>query len=167
VDNVLTVLRRYLHVDPRRYDLHINFPGGMPVDGPSAGVSIATAVYSALTGRPVDNRVAMTGEVSIRGLVRPVGGVAAKVEAARTAGAQTVLVPEENWQESFRTLPIRVVAVRRLQEVLDLALLPAGARPSRRPAAARGVGARPAREAAAAAGAADGAEGTAGVTPGA
>ncbi|MCL6594749.1 MAG: ATP-dependent protease LonB [Firmicutes bacterium] len=165
VDNVLTVLRRYLRVDPRRYDLHINFPGGMPVDGPSAGVSIATAVYSALTGRPVDNRVAMTGEVSIRGLVRPVGGVVAKVEAARTAGAQTVLVPEENWQESFRTLPIRVVAVRRLQEVLDLALLPAGARPSRRPAAARGVGARAGE--AAAAGAAERADGPTGVTPGA
>jgi Lon-like ATP-dependent protease len=131
VDNVLTVLRRHLRIDPRRFDLHINFPGGMPIDGPSAGVSIATAVYSAITGRPVNNRVAMTGEVSIRGLVRPVGGVVAKVEAAHSAGAETVIVPEENWQESFASLPVRVVGVRRLQEVLDLALMPAASATAR------------------------------------
>lgn len=67
VENVLTVLRRNLKVDPRDYDIHINFPGGIPIDGPSAGVTIATAVYSAITATPVDNTVAMTGEVSIRG----------------------------------------------------------------------------------------------------
>lgn len=122
VENVLTVLKQYLEEDPRDYDIHVNFPGGVPVDGPSAGVAIAVAVYSAFTGRPVDNRTAMTGEVSIRGLVKPVGGVAAKVEAARQAGCTRVIIPQENWQESFARLPgIRVVPVERLDEVFALA----------------------------------------------
>ena len=86
VENGLTAIRRLLDVDPRAYDIHINIPGAMPTDGPSAGVAIALAVYSAITGRLVDNRVAMTGEVSIRGEVKPVGGVVAKVEAAMRRG---------------------------------------------------------------------------------
>ncbi|HEY3368148.1 MAG TPA: ATP-dependent protease LonB [Symbiobacteriaceae bacterium] len=123
VENVLTVLKRYFDFDPRDYDLHVNFPGGIPVDGPSAGVTMATAIYSAFTGRPVDNRLAMTGEVSIRGFVKPVGGVVAKVEAARQAGCTRVLIPKENWQECFRDLPgIRVLPVDRLSEAFDLAL---------------------------------------------
>lgn len=125
VDNVQTVLRRLLQVDLRDYDIHMNFPGGVPVDGPSAGVSMLTAVYSALTETPVNNLVAMTGEVSIRGSVRPVGGVVAKVEAARLAGARKVLIPKDNWQEIFRTLTdIRVIPVQTVNEVLAEALLP-------------------------------------------
>ncbi len=126
VENVLTVLRHHLAQDSRDYHIHVNFPGGMPVDGPSAGVSIAAAVASALSGRPVDNRVALTGEISIRGLVKPVGGVVAKVEAARIAGAKKVLIPKENWQEMFRNYQdVEIVAVETLEEVLDNALLPA------------------------------------------
>ena len=118
VENVLTVLKQYLTQDPRDYDIHVNFPGGVPVDGPSAGVAIATAIYSAFTGSPVDNRTAMTGEVSIRGLVKPVGGVVAKVEAARQAGCTRVLIPRENWQEAFAELAgITVVPVDRLDEL--------------------------------------------------
>lgn len=118
VENVLTVLKQHLEADPRDYDIHVNFPGGIPVDGPSAGVAIATAIYSAFTGRPVDNRVAMTGEVSIRGLVKPVGGVVAKVEAARLAGCTRVLIPRENWQETFREMEgLRVVPVDRLEQL--------------------------------------------------
>ncbi len=123
VENVLTVLKQYLEVDARDYDIHVNFPGGVPVDGPSAGVAIATAIYSAFTGRPVDNRLAMTGEVSIRGLVKPVGGVVAKVEAARQAGCTRVLIPCENWQESFRDLVgITVLPMERLDDLLAEAL---------------------------------------------
>jgi ATP-dependent Lon protease len=123
VENVLTVLKRYLSIDPRDYDIHVNFPGGVPVDGPSAGVTMATALYSAFSGKPVDNRLAMTGEVSIRGFVKPVGGVVAKVEAARQAGCTRVLVPRENWQECFRDMAgMEVIAVDRLDEVFDLAL---------------------------------------------
>lgn len=122
VENVLTLLRS-LGFRPHDFDLHINFPGGIPIDGPSAGVSMATAITSALIQIPVDNRLAMTGEVSIHGRVKPVGGVVAKVEAAFQAGAVKVLVPKENYQESFATLQgLKVVAVDTIQEVLQEAL---------------------------------------------
>ncbi len=124
VESVLTVLGTVLHEDLRDYDLHINLPGGMPVDGPSAGVTIAVAAYSAITQRKVDNLLAMTGEISIHGEVRPVGGVPAKVRAASEAGARRVLVPQENDQEILHQMDVEVVAVRRLQEALGYALLP-------------------------------------------
>ncbi|NLJ77239.1 MAG: ATP-dependent protease LonB [Peptococcaceae bacterium] len=123
VENVLTVLRRTLDIDPRDYDLHVNFPGGAPADGPSAGITIATAIYSAIMGIPVDNKVAMTGEISIRGLVKPVGGVVAKVEAARQAGATKVVIPAENYQDLFKGLQgITVEPVEKLDEVFRAAL---------------------------------------------
>lgn len=125
VENVLTLIRRYLDVDPRHYDLHINFPGGTPVDGPSAGVSLLVAVYSAITGRPVDNETAMTGEISIRGRVLPVGGVVPKVEAARRAGARRVIIPKDNWQDLFRDeRELSIVPVEHVRELVDLTLLP-------------------------------------------
>ncbi|MBX5436587.1 MAG: ATP-dependent protease LonB [Alicyclobacillaceae bacterium] len=124
LDNVLTALRRCAGLDARHYHLHINFPGGMPVDGPSAGIAMATAIYSAVTGVPVLNTVAMTGEISIRGLVRPVGGVPAKIMAAAEAGATTVIIPKENWQEVFRQYEgVRVVAVEKFEDVLRHALV--------------------------------------------
>jgi Lon-like ATP-dependent protease len=123
IENVLTVLNR-LGVQPYDYDLHINFPGGVPVDGPSAGITIAAAIYSAIKERPVDNLVAMTGEVSIHGKVKPVGGVVAKVEAARQAGAKRVLIPEENWQSLFADMKgIEVIPVSTVQQAIELALL--------------------------------------------
>ena len=124
VENVLTVLRHTMNLDCRDYDIHVNFPGGIPADGPSAGVAIAAAVYSAITQIPVDNKVAMTGEVSIRGKVKPVGGVTAKVEAARLAGATRVLIPRENWQSIFAGLSgIEVIPVDTVKEVLDKAVI--------------------------------------------
>ena len=83
MENVITVLRQNFHLRPQDYDIHVNFPGSIPVDGPSAGIAVVTAIYSAITGRKVNNAVAMTGEVSIRGLVKPVGGIVPKLEAAR------------------------------------------------------------------------------------
>lgn len=123
VDNVITVLRRYLDTDPRNYDIHVNFPGGVPIDGPSAGVTIATAICSALLNKPVDNRLAMTGEISVRGNVKPIGGVVAKIEAARQAGVKRVLIPKENWQEMFRSFKeIEIIPVERFEEVMEQAL---------------------------------------------
>jgi Lon-like ATP-dependent protease len=123
IDNVQTVMRKFLGIDPRKYDIHINFPGGSPVDGPSAGIAITTAVYSAITGRMVDNEVAMTGEISIRGNVKPIGGVMAKIEAARKAGATKVIVPRENYQESFKNMEIQVIPVDKIEEVINIALI--------------------------------------------
>ncbi|MDD3652627.1 MAG: ATP-dependent protease LonB [Desulfotomaculaceae bacterium] len=124
VDNVLTVLRRTMGLNPGDFDIHINFPGASPTDGPSAGITIATAVYSAILGIPVDNTVAMTGEVSIRGLVKPVGGIVAKVEAASRAGVKKVLIPAENYHEVFCELhDMQIRPVKYLEEVIRLALI--------------------------------------------
>ncbi|BAU26958.1 Lon-like ATP-dependent protease [Aneurinibacillus soli] len=124
LDNVLTVLRRY-GIATHDYVLHVNFPGGAPVDGPSAGIAMATAIYSAITEQPVDNYVAMTGEIGIHGTVKPVGGVAAKVEAARHAGVKKVLVPKENWQDIFAAMKdIRVIAVEQMEDVFKYAFIP-------------------------------------------
>jgi len=124
VENVLTVIRYCLAIDPRGYDLHINFPGGIPVDGPSAGTSLLVAVYSALTGGLVDNEVAMTGEVSIRGRILPVGGVVPKVEAAKRAGAHRVLIPKDNWQDLFREEnEISIIPIERVEDLVEHAIL--------------------------------------------
>ncbi|GEO25851.1 ATP-dependent protease LonB [Alicyclobacillus acidoterrestris] len=124
LDNVLTTLKRVFKLDAANYHIHINFPGGMPVDGPSAGVAMAVAIYSAMVKRPVLNTIAMTGELSIRGLVRPVGGVPAKVTAAVEAGANVILVPKANWQETFRHIEgAKVVPVERLEDALKFALV--------------------------------------------
>ena len=101
------------------YDLHINFPGGTPIDGPSAGIAMATAIVSAMKGIEVDNKVAMTGEMSIHGKVKPIGGVIAKVEAAFQAGATRVIIPKDNWQTLFQDLSggLRVIPVESVDEV--------------------------------------------------
>ncbi len=122
VDNVMTVIRKYLGLDPRDYDIHLNFPGGIPMDGPSAGVTIAASVYSSIKNIPVDNYVAMTGELSVRGYVKPVGGILPKIEAARSSGAKTVIIPKENWQDIFKTFDINIIAVDRIEEVIEHAL---------------------------------------------
>ncbi len=123
MDNVITVLRRNLGLSPHKYDLHVNFPGGVPIDGPSAGIAIVTALYSAITDVPVDNTVAMTGEISIRGLVRPVGGIVAKLEAARLAGVRRAIIPKENWQDNFGQVgTMEVIPVERIEEVIEHAI---------------------------------------------
>lgn len=119
VENVLTVLNKFLDTDYRDYDIHMNFPGGIPIDGPSAGIAIATAVYSAIKNIPIRTDIAMTGEMSIRGKVKPVGGVVAKVEAARLAGIKKVLIPRDNWQELFDSMDIEVIAVDDIQQVME------------------------------------------------
>ena len=123
LENVMTLLGS-MGYPTEEYDIHINFPGGTPVDGPSAGVAMAVATVSAITGRPVNGSLAVTGEVSVLGHVKPVGGVPAKVEAAERAGITEVLIPRENQLERFEHTTIRVTPVGLLTEALEKMLLP-------------------------------------------
>ena len=124
VDNVMTVIRKFLGVNPSDFDIHINFPGGVPIDGPSAGITLATAIYSAITGLVVDNEVAMTGEISIRGGVMPIGGIVPKIAAAKEAGAKRIIIPKENWQEMFENeTGIKIIPVEKIEEVIKLAII--------------------------------------------
>lgn len=122
IENVITVLRS-MGVPADEYDIHVNFPGGVPIDGPSAGIAMATGIYSAIYKRPVDNTVAMTGEISIHGYVKPIGGVYPKVKAAKKAGAQTVIIPKENMQSILEGITgIKIIPVSHLNEVFEAAL---------------------------------------------
>ncbi len=131
VQNVSALIKKYTGEDISRYDMHIQFVGTSDgVEGDSASVSIATAVISALEGVPVDQSLAMTGSLSVRGQVLPVGGVTAKVEAAADAGLKRVLVPADNLSdlvlESRYVSMIEVIPVETLRDVLRYALVGQG-----------------------------------------
>ncbi len=132
VQNVSALIKKYTGEDISRYDIHIQFVGTSDgVEGDSASVSIATAVISALEGMPVDQGVAMTGSLSVRGQVLPVGGVTAKVEAAADSGIRRVLIPADNVEDLVLEVRYRdqveVIPVRTLRDVLKYALVGQGA----------------------------------------
>ena len=111
------------------HDIHIHIPeGAVPKDGPSAGITMATAMFSAITGKPVRADVAMTGEITLRGRVLPIGGLKEKILAAKNAGIVTVCVPKKNEKDIAEISPeikkgLEIVYVEHMQEVLDVALV--------------------------------------------
>ena len=119
-------------IDPdffRKQDIHIHVPSGaVPKDGPSAGAAMVTSLVSLLTNRPVKNRLAMTGEMTLSGVVLPIGGVKEKVLGAKRAGVKHVLLPADNEPNAVADLPpdilgdLKISYVRTLDEVLELAL---------------------------------------------
>ncbi|MBM7556148.1 ATP-dependent protease LonB [Halanaerobacter jeridensis] len=125
-ENVVTLLQKELDISLRNYDIHIDFSNDAVVDGPSAGITMAVALYSVLVGQPVNNKVAMTGKISINGQVSAVGGIVPKVEAAMRAGAEKILLPQKNWKEIFNSdkfSKIEIVTINSLQEAVAETLL--------------------------------------------
>jgi len=128
VTNVSVLIKKFLGEDITKKDVHIQFIGTYEgVEGDSASISIATAVISALEGVPVKQTVAMTGSLSVRGDVMPVGGVTQKIEAAAQAGIKTVLIPKSNMgdvliDEAFRGM-IEIIPVSNISEVFEYAMM--------------------------------------------
>ena len=113
----------------KEHDIHIHIPeGAVPKDGPSAGITMATAMYSAFTNTKVRADVAMTGEITLRGRVLPIGGLKEKLLAAKNAGMKTVLVPKENTRDVEElsaeiTKGLEIIPVAHMDEVLKIALV--------------------------------------------
>jgi ATP-dependent Lon protease len=124
----LTLARNFLGDAFEKIDVHIHVPAGAtPKDGPSAGVAMFLALVSLLTGRPVRHDVAMTGEISLRGLVLPIGGVKEKTLAALRAGIQTVMLPKRN-EKDLEDVPaeararLQFVFLERVDEAVQAAI---------------------------------------------
>ena len=114
----------------KRYDLHLHVPeGAVPKDGPSAGIAMATAIASILSGQAVNNRISMTGELTLTGKVLPIGGLKEKLIAAYKAGVTTALIPNKNLERDLEDIPeevrdrLTIVGVERIEEVLEIALV--------------------------------------------
>ena len=110
-------------------DIHVHFPeGAVPKDGPSAGITMATAMLSAITQTPVRADVAMTGEITLRGRVLPIGGLKEKILAAKNAGIKTICIPKKNEKDVEEISAeikkgLELVFVEKMQEVLEVAFV--------------------------------------------
>jgi ATP-dependent Lon protease len=121
VFNAAAVVRKATGEDLANWDIHVNIVGGGKIDGPSAGVAIYLAMISAIQGRPIRQDVAITGEVSIRGQVKAIGGVYEKIYGAKQAGMSRVILPEENRGDVPNAVPaIEVCFVSTIEEALAL-----------------------------------------------
>jgi len=122
-----------------RMDIHVHLPeGAIPKDGPSAGITLATALISALTGRPVHKEVGMTGEITLRGRVLPIGGLREKTMAAHRAGLKVVLIPEKNMKDLVDVPKkvredLKIIPIQHMDQVLEIALAPEAALEPPRP----------------------------------
>jgi ATP-dependent Lon protease len=119
VFNAAAVVRRLTGEDLGNYDLHVNIVGGGRIDGPSAGLAITLAVVSAIQGKAIRQDVAITGEISIQGRVKPVGGIGEKIYGAKQAGMKKVIVPFDNEKDIPHGLKdIEVIAVKTINEAI-------------------------------------------------
>ncbi|MBQ9832922.1 MAG: AAA family ATPase [Clostridia bacterium] len=126
VENVRWVFLKRFNIDCRDYDVAFNVPGGIPVDGPSAGIAFAVALMSALTGRKAASLTAFTGEITPHGEIHRVGGIAEKIEAALDAGAKNVVIPKESWEDCLKKYEgggIKIFTVSDIAEVMQMAFL--------------------------------------------
>lgn len=122
--NAAAVVRSVTGKELSDYDVNVNFVGGGNIDGPSAGCAITTALISAVMQIPVRQDMALTGEISVQGQVKPVGGVFEKAYGARQAGMQGIIIPKENEQDiPAHHLQLRIHSVEMIQDVLDIMLV--------------------------------------------
>ena len=122
VFNAASVIRKITDKDIKDYDIHVNVIGGGKIDGPSAGAAITICIISALMEKPIRQDIAVTGEISLRGNVKPVGGIFEKVYGARRKGIKLVLVPKDNYKEvPVGLTDIDVKAVDTIEELMDIA----------------------------------------------
>ena len=120
VFNAAAVIRKVRGIEIADYDLHVNLIGGGQVDGPSAGAAIFLALVSAIEGRPLRQDVAVSGEISIQGRLKAVGGIPEKIYGARQAGMKQVLLPRENRDDVPReNTGIQVILVDTVAEMLE------------------------------------------------
>lgn len=125
VFNAAAVVRKVTGEDVGNYDVHVNIIGGGNIDGPSAGAAITTAIISAITGRKIRQNAAVTGEISIQGKVKAVGGVVEKAYGAKQAGIEMLIIPKENAKDLPEGhLGLTIHAVDTAEEVLNLLLEP-------------------------------------------
>ncbi|MGE5581590.1 MAG: Lon family ATP-dependent protease [Bacillota bacterium] len=123
VFNAASVVRLVTGFDLADFDVHVNVIGGGKIDGPSAGAAITLAIISCLNGRPIPQDIALTGEISIQGKIKAVGGVIEKIYGARQAGIKKVFVPKENEKDVPAGLnDIQVIPVETIREIIDSAL---------------------------------------------
>lgn len=121
VFNAASVIRKITDKDIKDYDIHVNVIGGGKIDGPSAGAAITICVISALLNKPVRQDVAMTGEISLRGKIKPVGGVFEKIYGARRKGIKLVTVPQENFNDAPKDLSdIEIKSVSTIEELMNI-----------------------------------------------
>ena len=121
VFNAASVIRSLTDKDIRDYDIHVNVIGGGKIDGPSAGAAITVCIISALTERPIRQDVAITGEISLRGKVKPVGGIFEKIYGARRKGIKLVAVPKDNEKEVPLGLEdIEVKSISHIEELMEI-----------------------------------------------
>ena len=122
VFNAASVIRNLTDKDIKDYDIHVNVIGGGKIDGPSAGAAITICIISSLLNKPIRQDIAVTGEISLQGKVKPVGGIFEKIYGARRMGIKLVLVPKDNEKEiPLNTQDIDVKIIESIEELMDIA----------------------------------------------